>query len=95
MLEHALLALDAPCPSPCLLPLPPPAAPAGQLGAEGFIMGSLYTLVGLAVAGLIFIVPKVGGLLPVLRFFCVCVCLCVCARVRVWSMAVRDGSSRS
>jgi oligosaccharyltransferase complex subunit gamma len=31
----------------------------GQLGAEGFIMGSLYTLVGLAVAGLIFIVPKV------------------------------------
>ncbi len=35
--------------------------PAGQLGAEGFIMGSLYTLVGLAVAGLIFIVPKVRG----------------------------------
>ena len=44
---------------PCPLSLAP--LPAGQLGAEGFIMGSLYTLVGLAVAGLIFIVPKVRG----------------------------------
>lgn len=32
---------------------------AGQLGAEGFIMGTLYTTVGLAIAGLIMITPKV------------------------------------
>jgi oligosaccharyltransferase complex subunit gamma len=31
----------------------------GQLGAEGFIMGTLYTTVGLAIAGLIMITPKV------------------------------------
>lgn len=31
----------------------------GQLGAEGFIMGSLYTTVGLAVAALIILAPKV------------------------------------
>lgn len=37
------------------LPLPP----AGQLGAEGFIMGSLYTTVGLAVAALVILAPRV------------------------------------
>ncbi|KAL4425744.1 hypothetical protein ABPG75_009760 [Micractinium tetrahymenae] len=31
----------------------------GQLGAEGFIMGSLYTTVGLSVAALITLVPKI------------------------------------
>ncbi|KAL4859895.1 putative dolichyl-diphosphooligosaccharide--protein glycosyltransferase subunit 3B [Chlorella vulgaris] len=31
----------------------------GQLGAEGFIMGSLYTTVGMAVAALIMVAPKV------------------------------------
>lgn len=33
--------------------------PAGQLGAEGFIMGSLYTTVGLAVAALVILAPRV------------------------------------
>lgn len=33
----------------------------GQLGAEGFIMGTLYTAVGLATAGLTHVVPRVAA----------------------------------
>lgn len=41
-------------------PIPPPSpAGNGQLGAEGFIMGSLYTTFGLAAAGFTVLMPYV------------------------------------
>ena len=37
----------------------PSCLPAGQLGAEGFIMGSLYTTVGLSAAALVLVAPRI------------------------------------